>query len=261
MEQDKMIDTDKMIDLDEVDYRESDFLKIGTFPTGIPSFDRMLCGGLRRGSLTLIASRPAMGKTSLALQIAGNIAAAGKRVYFCSLEMSKDGLNRIHEKQSGSRLRCETLHFDDHMRADVPYITGMIHSLAKCDAVFIDYLQLFARRSTPKAPTETLSALKELALSENIPVVLTSQISRRAPLPDTYGNEVFRPELSDLLRSGALTQDPDVIIFPFRESDYLEDAETIEKAELIVAKNRYGATGSIPGCRDHKKMIFEERNE
>ena len=261
MEKDKMIDTDKMIDLDEVDYRESDFLKIGTFPTGIPSLDRMLGGGLRRGSLTLIASRPALGKTSLALQIAGNIAAAGKRVYFCSLEISKDGLNRILGKQSGSRQKSETLYFDDPTNADVPYITGMIHSLAKCDAVFIDYLQLFARRSTPKTSTETLSALKELALSENIPVVLTSQISRRAPLPDTYGNEVFRPELSDLLRSGVLTQDPDVIIFPFRETYDLEDTETTGKAELNIAKNRYGATGTIPVHWDPEKLIFEEQDE
>ena len=100
----------------QVDY------KMTVLPTGLHSLDKMLGGGLRRGSLTLIASRPGMGKTSLALQIAGNIAAAGKSVYFCSLEISKDGLNRFLGKQTGQRQRCETLYFNDPSHADVPYI-------------------------------------------------------------------------------------------------------------------------------------------
>ena len=72
---------------------------------------------------------------------------------------------------------------------------------------------------------------------------------------------MFRPELSDLLRSGALTQDPDVIIFPFRESFNSEDAEINEKAELIVAKNRYGASEAIPVHWNPAKMKFEEQSE
>lgn len=232
-------------------------------PTWLPSLDKMLGGGLRRGSLTLIASRPGMGKTSFAMQLAGNIAAAGKSVYFCSLENSKDGLNRILGKQTGQRQRCETLYFDDPSHADVPYIKGMIRSLAKCDAVFVDYLQLMRPPRCPKPDdlTEIVFKLKELARNENIPVILTSQISRRAPLPDTYEIEVFRPELSDLLRSGVLTQDSDVIIFPFRETYDLEDTETTGKAELNVAKNRYGATGTIPVHCDSEKLIFEEQDE
>lgn len=232
-------------------------------PTGLHSLDKMLGGGLRRGSLTLIASRPGMGKTSLALQIAGNITAAGKSVYFCSLEISKDGLNRFLGKQTGQRQRCETLYFNDPSYADVPYIKGMIRTLAKCDAVFVDYLQLMRLPHCPKPDvlTEMVFKLKELARNENIPVILTSQISRRAPLPDTYEIEVFRPELSDLLRSGVLTQALDVIIFPFRETYELEDTETTGKAELNVAKNRYGATGTIPVHWDPEKLIFEEQNE
>ena len=262
MEKNKTIDTDEIIDLDEMPYKESDFLKTGTFPTGISSLDKMLGGGLRRGSLTLIAARPGMGKTSLALQLAGNIAAVGKSVCFYSLEMSKDSLIRILEKQSGSIHGYKTLHIDDHANADVPYITGKIHSLAKCDAVFVDYLQLMARRPTPKTMTEIMSAMKDLACNENIPVILTSQLLKRDPFPNCFDeDQVFGPKLSDLLRSGALTQDPDVIIFPFRESYYVEESELHDKDELIVAKNRYGATGVIPVHWDHEKMIIEEKSE
>ncbi len=234
---------------------------IARIPTGIPSLDDMLGGGLRRGSLTLIASRPGMGKTSLVLQIAGNIAAAGKSVYFCSLELSEDGFNRFFLKQNGAIPARKTLYFDDQAHADVPYIAEKIRSLAKCDVVFIDYLELMARRTTPKALTEIISALKELALSESIPVILTCQIGRRAPLTDFDKIEAFRPELSDLLRSGALTQDPDVIIFPFRESYYFKDAETTGKDELIVAKNRYGTTGTIPVHWDPVKIVCEELSQ
>ena len=217
-------------------------------------------------SHTLIAARPAMGKTSFALQLAGNIAAVGESVCFCSLEMSKDGLIRILEKQSGSIHGYKTLHIDDHTNADVPYITGKIHSLAKCDAVFVDYLQLMARRPTPKAMTEIMSALKDLACNENIPVILTCQILKRDPFPNCFDeDQVFRPKLSDFLRSGALTQDPDVIIFPFRESYYVEESELHDKDELkhelIVAKNRFGATGAIPVHWNPEKMIFEEQSE
>ena len=230
-------------------------------PTGLPALDEMLGGGLHAGSFNVIASRPGMGKTSFAMQIAGNIAAAGKSVYFCSLEMSKDGFNRIFRKQNGAIPMHETLYFDDHAKADVHYITGKTRSLAKCDAVFIDYLQLLVHDFDRATITDCIRALKVFARSANIPVIVTSQLPRPDTLPSFNEKETYhRPILSDL-RSGVLTQDSDVIIFPFRESFHIEDTEINEKAELIVAKNRYGMRGSIPVHWDHEKMIVEEQDE
>lgn len=255
METNNTIDLDKAIDMPANG--------IDVIPTGIPSLDEMLGGGLPRGSLTVIASRPGMGKTSLALQLAGNIAAVGESVCFCSLEISKDGLIRILEKQSGSIHGYKTLHIDDHTNADVPYITGKIHSLAKCDAVFVDYLQLMMRG--PGWPVwdggfGAMRALKALAGSENISVIVTSQLPRPDVLPSFFPDKesYHRPILSDV---GNPEQFTDVVIFPFRESYYSEEPELKDKNELIVAKNRYGATGSIPVHWKPEKMIFEEKVE
>ncbi len=263
MEKDKMIDTDEMIDLDEMPYKESDFLKIGTFPTGISSLDKMLGGGLRRGSLTVIAARPGMGKTSLALQLAGNIAAVGKSVCFYSLEMSKDSLIRILEKQSGSIHGYKTLHIDDHANADVPYITGKIHSLAKCDAVFVDYLQLMhsTKRKDKRVQelTEITRDLKLMTKSLNVPVVVCAQLSR-----STEGRgkgASYKPQLADLREPGSIEQDADIVIFPFRKSYYSEESKLNDKNELIVAKNRYGPTGSIPVHWNLDKLKYEEQSE
>lgn len=258
--------TNKTIDLDKAIDMPANGIDV--IPTGIPSLDGMLGGGLRRGSLTVIASRPGMGKTSLALQLAGNIAAVGESVCFCSLEISKDGLIRILEKQSGSIHGYKTLHIDDHTNADVPYITGKIHSLAKCDAVFVDYLQLMMRG--PGWPVwdggfGAMRALKALAGSENISVIVTSQLPRPDALPRFYEKEnCLRPILSDLAilsDVGNPEQFTDVVIFPFRESYYSEEPELKDKNELIVAKNRYGATGSILVHWKPEKMIFEEKVE
>ena len=255
------METNKLIDLDKT----NDILEnnIAVIPTGISSLDEMLGGGLRSGSLTLIASRPAVGKTSLTMQLAGNITAAGKFVYFCSLESNEYVFNRIFRKQNGANPARETLYFDDHAKADVPYIAEKIRSLEKCDAVFVDYLELMQpHRSTSDAVAEIVLALNELAQNEDIQIVLTCQIRGRGPLPKCFDeHKMFCPELSERLQNIAQVQTPDVIILLSRELFHVEDSETYEKAELIVSKNRYGATGVIPVHWNPEKLKYEEQDE
>lgn len=252
----EIIDLDKAIDMlangiDEI-------------PTGIPSLDEMLGGGLRRGSFTVIASRPGKGKTSFAMQLAGNITAAGKFVYFCSLEANESFFNRIFKKQTGTIPTQETLCFDDHAYADVPYITGKIRSLAKCDAVFVDYLQLMhSTKRKDKRVQELIEISRDLKLmtkSLNVPVVVCVRLSR-----STEGRgkgASYKPQLADLREEpGCIEQDADIVIFPFRESYYSEESKLNDKNELIVAKNRYGPTGSIPVHWNLDKLKYEEQSE
>ena len=230
--------------------------------TGLPSLDRLLAGGLHSGSLNLIGARPGMGKTSLALQLAGNMATAGRSVLFFELEMTKEQIVKFTRRQRGELPIWDTLYFDDTESVDATYILRQLRSVGKCDAVFVDYLQLMMRGpGWPVWDIGAMRALKVLARSENIPVIVTSQLPRPDVLPSFFPEKesYHRPILSDVRN---LEQDSDVIIFPFRESYYSEEeSETNEKAELIVAKNRYGATGVIPVYWDHEKMIIEEKSE
>lgn len=250
--------TNKTIDLDKAIDMPANGIDV--IPTGIPSLDEMLGGGLRRGSLTVIASHPGMGKTSFAMQLAGNITAAGKFVFFCSLEVNESFFNRIFKKQTGTIPTQETLCFDYHAYADVPYITGKIRSLAKCDAVFVDYLQLMhSTKRKDKRVQELIEINRDLKLmtkSLNVPVVVCAQLSR-----STEGRgkgASYKPQLADLREPGCIEQDADIVIFPFRESYYSEESKLNDKNELIVAKNRYGPTGAIPGHWDYERMKFEE---
>ena len=244
----------------ELDKKSNDILKDGIdrIPTGIPSLDDMLGGGLPRGSLTLIAARPGMGKTSLAIQFAGNLAAAGKRVLLIELEMSKGQILSLIRRQRGELPTLETLYFEslycNLWSVDATIIRSQLRSIGNCAAVFVDYLHLIRR------PGWDIRALKALAHSEHIPVIVTSYLPRPDALPPFHEMKSYhRPILSDVRN---LEQFPDVIIFPFRESYYSEEeSEKNEKAELIVAKNRYGATGVIPVYWDHEKMKIEEKSE
>ena len=236
---------------------------IARIPTGIPSLDDMLGGGLPRGSLTLIAARHGMGKTSLALQLAGNLAAAGRHVLFSELEMTKEQIVKFARRQRGELPIRDTLYFDDTESVDATYIRRLLRSVGNCDAIFVDYLQLMMRG--PGWPVwdgggRGIRALKALAGSENIPVIVTSQLPRPDPLPSER-ESYHRPILSDLGILGIPVSYADVVILPFRESYYSEEPELKDKNELIVAKNRYGATGSIPVHWKPEKMIFEEKVE
>ena len=267
--------------------------RVGGLSTPFVKFDEMTTG-LRAGELIVIAARPSMGKTALALNIAWHVAAdlpdkPGKPVAVFSLEMSKESLL--------TRLLCSTAKVDSHrfrggylgqdersrlrlaldrlvaskLFIDDSADTNLMNISAKCrrlraehglGLIVIDYLQLMAPESGEKRRfdnrTQEISALsrglKLLANSLKVPVMALSQLSR-APEMRT-GNH--RPQLSDLRDSGSIEQDADVVGFIFREEVYKPDREDLRGvAELLVAKQRNGPTGRIKLAFLNKYVKFE----
>ena len=240
-------------------------------PTGFERIDEMT-SGLQRGDLVIIASRPSMGKTSLALNIAQHVGVkAGLTVGFFSLEMSKEQLFlRMLSTEAGidgHRLRTGYLRSDDWgtlSRAlgvladakvyidDTPSI-GVLEMRAKArrlmsehglQLLVIDYIQLMQGRGRFENRVQELGAisraLKGLAKELNVPVVTLSQLSRA---PENRPGR--RPQLSDLRESGALEQDADVVLMIYREDQYDQNTENQGVAEIIIAKQRNGPTGTI----------------
>lgn len=270
--------------------------------TGLVALDSRM-GGLQPSDLVIVAGRPGMGKTSLATNIAFNIAhnwrgetAAdgspqtldGGIVGFFSLEMSAEQLaTRIISEQSeisSSKIRrgeiteaeFEKLSFCAQEMARIPlYIdqTGGV-SIAQLaararrlkrqrglDVLIVDYIQLMqgskrAGENRVQEVTEITTGLKALAKELNVPIVALSQLSRQVESRDDK-----RPQLSDLRESGSIEQDADVVLFVFREEYYVANREPKEgteewfkwdqqlretrgKAEVIIAKQRHGPTGS-----------------
>lgn len=239
-------------------------------PTGITDLDAKL-SGLQKSDLILIAARPAMGKTSLALNIAqyASIKHNVPTAIF-SLEMSKEQLvNRIMCSEAmvdSSKVKTGKLDADEWLRiadsigpiSNSPlYIddtagTTVMEIRAKCrklklehdiGLVVIDYLQLMQgsgrSENRQQEVSEMSRSLKILAKDLDIPVVCLSQLSRA---PETRAKH--RPILSDLRESGAIEQDADIVIFIYRQTDD-KDEEPSNIAEIIVAKHRNGATGTV----------------
>jgi replicative DNA helicase len=241
--------------------------------TGLDDFDR-LTSGLQEQNLVIVAARPSMGKSGLALGIARYVAADLRRpVLFFSLEMSKVELaNRLlssEAKVDSKRLRTGRLDDRDWRSVgdalgrlndaplfidDTPSISLMeIRAKARrlkqrekdLALVVVDYLQLMqseGRRpdSRVQEVAEMSRGLKMLAKEMEIPVIALSQLSRQ---PESRTDK--RPMLSDLRESGAIEQDADIVAFIYRDEVY--DAESADKgiAELIVAKHRNGATDNV----------------
>ncbi|MBD3173718.1 MAG: replicative DNA helicase, partial [Armatimonadia bacterium] len=270
-------------------------------PTGLKALDNIL-GGLQESDLIILAARPSMGKTSLAMNIASNIAIRaqiedtdseeGTRrpvVAIFSLEMSKESLVEsmlcAEARYNGDRIRKGTvakhdwgplgdaasrIYDADVYVDDTPGITPLeIRAKARrikarygLDAVFVDYLQRIApaRRfdSEHLAVGEAAREMKTLARELNVPVFVLSQLSRRVEQRTTNPEEM-RPMLSDLLASGFIEAEADVIAFLYRPEYYRqlrnkeegddapEDRElgegVPEEAEVIVGKHRNGPTG------------------
>jgi replicative DNA helicase len=244
-------------------------------PTGYKDLDDML-GGFQEGELTLIAARPGQGKTALLLNIATNIVEADKEkvVALFSIEMGRESLHKrmiaslasvssrraqqgflgMEEKRRMSRalVRIAALNL---LIDDSPTITTM-QMRAKCrrlkqkmgrlDLVGVDYLQLMAASGKHGNRQEEVAALsrglKALSRELQVPVVALSQVGRSS---EQRTNK--RPMLSDLRESGQQEADADVIVFVHREEYYCQEDDTnVERgvAELIVAKNRHGSTGT-----------------
>jgi replicative DNA helicase len=239
-------------------------------PTGFINFDQMT-SGLQSSDLIIVAARPSVGKTSLVLSIAQNAAQAGYTIGISSLEMSKEQLVirllcsqakiSMHRFRGGFLSREEWGRLAEGLRRlaeckifidDTPGITTLeLRAKARrlkhergLDLLIVDYLQLMSTRGRAESRQQEVSQisrdLKALAKDLNAPVIAVSQLSR-APEARTD----HRPQLSDLRESGSLEQDSDVVAFLFREELYNSTPENEGKAELIVAKQRNGPTGTI----------------
>jgi replicative DNA helicase len=252
-------------------------------PTGFTDLDS-LTSGFQRGDLVIIAARPSMGKTSLALNVAQHVGTrTGLTVGVFSLEMSREQLFlRMLSSEAqidGHALRTGFLRSDDWGRLtealgtlgqakvfidDSPGV-GVLEMRAKSrrlaaehglHLLIVDYIQLMQGRGRFDNRTQELGAisraLKGLAKELDVPVVALSQLSR-AP----EGRADHRPQLSDLRESGALEQDADVVLLIFREDRYTQDTENEGIAEIIVAKQRNGPTDTIRLAFIKERTRFE----
>lgn len=254
--------------------------------TGFVKLDEMT-GGLHAGDLFIIAARPSMGKTALALNIAQHVALKqGKPVVIFSLEMSKESLltrmlcasARVdsqrfragflsQEERRKLRLALHELveapiHVDDTAALTLMDIQSKTKRIIQEQgelpgAVIVDYLQLMSSRGTFSNREGEVSALsrgmKLLAKELGVPVILLAQLSRKCE-----DRADHRPQLSDLRESGAIEQDADLVGFIFREEVYQRDREDLRGiAELIVAKQRNGPIGTVNLVFLHAQTKFE----
>jgi len=240
-------------------------------PTGFYEIDQMT-GGLQRANLVIIAGRPSMGKTSLAMNIAAHVAMNEKRsVAFFSLEMSRnDLLMRLlgtaagidgHKIRSGDLededwnsisdamelMNNSKLYIDDTGAIGVAEIRSKCRRIKDLSLVVIDYISLMATSSHENRQqeiSELSRQLKGLARTLDVPVIVLSQLNRGVA---SRGKD-HTPMLSDLRESGAIEQDADVVMLVHRPGYYQDaDDETVDKtlAQIIIAKQRNGSTGTV----------------
>ena len=274
------------IDAIEKLYHKADrFLGV---PTGFMDFDHMT-SGLQPGNFIIIAARPSMGKTTLVLNMAQNIALEQERpVAIFSLEMpAQDIVMRMLAAEShidfgrlrtgnfsedywrpltegASRLAEAPILINDNrgltvqgLRAEGRRLKGEHNELA---LIIVDYLQLLRGTGRYNAREQEISeisrSLKVLAWELNVPIIACSQLSREVERrPDK------QPQLSDLRESGAIEQDADLVAFLYRE-DYYEEEEIGDRVEanLMIKKQRNGPTGTVVLYFTKKQMRFENPN-
>jgi len=255
-------------------------------PTGFTALDNMLAG-LQKSDLIILASRPSMGKSALAMNIAGHVAINEKiPVGIFSLEMSRDQLvDRLIADQAGLdlwRLRTGKLssegedddfsriqhalgvlseapiYIDDASMVNVLQMRAMARRLQAekgLGLIIVDYLQLMEPRNTMSTMvqqmTEISRSLKFLARELSVPVLALSQLSRA-----TEQRSPQIPRLSDLRETGAIEQDADVVLFIYREDRYREDSARKGIADIIIAKHRNGPVGKVELSFDETRVSF-----
>jgi len=255
-------------------------------PTGFRDLDNILAG-LQKSDLVILASRPSMGKSSLALNIATNIATNSKMpVGIFSLEMSKDQItdrlisslsnvdlwklrtgrlsnegeeNDFARIQHAMGILSETpIFIDDAATPNILQMKAMARRLQAehgLGLIIVDYLQLMEPRnpisSIVQQVSEVSRSLKGLARELNIPVLALSQLSRAV---EHRTPQV--PRLADLRESGSLEQDADVVLFIYREDRYRDDSTRKNIAEIIIAKHRNGPVGKIDLYFDDQRACF-----
>lgn len=253
-------------------------------PTGFKELDNLLAG-LQKSDLVILAARPSMGKTSLALDIARQTAIQHNvSVGIFSLEMSAQQLvdrmlatqsnvnswalrtGRISSGADFDRIRDALdvlakapIYIDDQPAQSIIKMRSVARKLKReknLGLIVVDYLQLMlsgmknANDSFYQQVTEISRSLKQLARELEVPVLALSQLSRAV---EARGG---KPRLSDLRDSGSIEQDADVVMFIHREDKYKEDSDKPNIAEILVEKHRNGPTGKIELYFDEKKATF-----
>ncbi len=271
---------------DRIDELHKERGKLRGLATGFTDLDNLL-GGLQKSDLVIIAARPSMGKTSLALDIIRHAGVKSKiPVGIFSLEMSKDQLvdrllaseadvdlwrmrtGRLSDEGEDNdferighamgRLSDAPIFIDDSASSNIMEIRTKARRLQaehELGLIVVDYLQLMEGRNTEnrvQEVSEISRALKSLARELNVPVLALSQLSRAV---ESRNPPI--PQLSDLRESGSIEQDADVVMFIYREEQYkLKDAKRPHIAEILIKKHRNGPTGQIDLYFDANKTSF-----
>lgn len=240
--------------------------------TGFQDLDRSIMG-LNNSDLIIIASRPGMGKTSIALNIALHVAKkSGKEVAVFSLEMSREQLamrllagsafvdgkklqtGRLSENDwrrladAGKQISESKLLINDDASLTVTEMNAQCRRLTNLGLVIIDYMQLMSAASTGRGGSENRvqivseisRTMKVMAKELNVPVICLSQLNR-----DNEKRPDKRPLISDLRESGSIEQDADIVMGLYRDDYYNKESERPNVAECILLKNRRGETNTI----------------
>lgn len=253
-------------------------------PTGFRDLDYILTG-LQPSDLVILAARPSMGKTAFALNIAQNVAKAGRSVGIISLEMSKEQLvermfsallsvdswkiksGKLTEEdfmRIGSvmdELYAMKIYIDDSVGNSISELRSKARRLQMehgLDMIIVDYLQLMtvsgmggSLNNRVNEISEISRSLKSLARELRIPILALSQLSRAVEL-----RPVKIPQLSDLRESGAIEQDADVVLMMYREDYYEEDTERAGLTDIFVRKHRNGPIGRAELAFKKEQMKF-----
>lgn len=287
---DHLRDMDALMDdtLQQVDERQASGVDgITGIPTGLPSLDQ-LTSGWQRSDLNIIAARPGVGKTALALHLARAAASAGHHVVVYSLEMqgerlgdrwliaaspdvsashlrgeqlTADEMEQVRE--TATKLRALPIRVDDHPVTSIDRVRSsarMLQSKGQCDMIILDYLQLCDMKSDQKnrnreqEVAQATRKAKLMAKELNVPVLLLSQLNRGSD-----GRPFSRPILSDLRESGAIEQDADMVMLLYRpamagiKTEPRTKYPTEHLGIIIVAKHRNGQTDEV--CFAHNPSM------
>ncbi len=264
-------------------HADPELVNRNTISTGYQSFDDKL-GGFKRGDLIILAARPSMGKTAMALNFAQNVAKKWRNVAIFSLEMSKEQLtDRLiaaamavdsWKLQKGKLSEAEFSKMGDALETlsrskiyldDSPAWEWLLSIKSKArrlkmesglDLIIIDYLQLMSSGNSMNRVQEVSDisrGLKSLARELDVPVVALSQLSRGVEArPDK------RPVMSDLRESGSIEQDADIIAMLYRDDYYNEFSESPGVTNVMIRKNRNGPTGQVDLKFEKSQQKFYE---
>lgn len=270
---------EKISDLHDPEAKE----KYRGIPTGFKSLDGIL-SGLQPSDLVILAARPSMGKTALALNIGQNVAQKGYSVGVISLEMSKEQLvermfcsllgvdswkmrtgkltDDDFAKMGGvmDELNSLKIYIDDSIGNSISELKAKARRLkmeSGLDFLIIDYLQLMTsglnsfQANRVQEISEISRSLKSLARDLHVPILALSQLSRAVELRPSK-----IPQLSDLRESGSIEQDADVVLMMYREDYYEEDTERKGVTDLFIRKHRNGPTGHIEMAFKKAQLTF-----